>query len=542
MTKRKKRKLKSSEVDDELETKAQTEAHLRTLNTLFISTIQVLVSLLSSDKLPLQLSAFNNLMAIENLFIKSEHPDIKLHRNTLFSWVMGILVNLEDLNSQIVDILNEVYVSKEWEFALYLMENLTCLMNRRVNNLISDSDVDFYGNVHSPLKIENVLWISDNAKFCKNAFQLLSLVEMGSIKNILEQSKAFTSNKDSIQDNDEDSVEESISSENSDEEADPSASSQSEDVSAEDDGSDNDLDSGVLMEQDDFQRLRKAFSSAWLEYLLLDLPNSLYKAVLEGMNSKIIPYLTKPILLYEFLSDSYGIGGSVSILALESLFTLIRKHNVDYPDFFQKLYALFTPELFYMKSRSKFFIQAYMFLKTSRLPTATVCSFIKRLARLALTAPPQGQLVIVALIYNLLIKHPSSHVLIHRVKKNGEPKKKEQTKFPLLLTLSDTIELMETDPFDPKEINPLKSNAIESSLWELKCLVNHYVPWVSDIVNTIFGATELKRSEFNLADFSTLSYTQLFQTEFKRKNKNNAPSFQDPVQFFDQSKFLNFDL
>ena len=43
------------------------------------------------------------------------------------------------------------------------------------------------------------------------------------------------------------------------------------------------------------------------------------------------------------LSHSPHPGGVVSILALHGLFVLIKDFNLDYPDFFKKLYALFEP-------------------------------------------------------------------------------------------------------------------------------------------------------------------------------------------------------
>ena len=56
------------------------------------------------------------------------------------------------------------------------------------------------------------------------------------------------------------------------------------------------------------------------------------------------------------------------------------------------------------------------------VPGYLVAAFIKRLSRLALTAPPSGLEVIIPFIYNLLIRHPNCTVLIHKV--NG-PKGEE---------------------------------------------------------------------------------------------------------------------
>ena len=54
-------------------------------------------------------------------------------------------------------------------------------------------------------------------------------------------------------------------------------------------------------------------------------------------------------------------------------------------------------------------------LKSPLLPAYLAASFAKKLSRLALTVPPSGGLVIVALIHNLLRRHPSINCLVHKV-------------------------------------------------------------------------------------------------------------------------------
>lgn len=48
------------------------------------------------------------------------------------------------------------------------------------------------------------------------------------------------------------------------------------------------------------------------------------------------------------------------------------------------------------------------------LPAYLVAAFIKRLARLALTAPPEALLMIIPFICNLFRRHPACRVLVHR--------------------------------------------------------------------------------------------------------------------------------
>lgn len=57
----------------------------------------------------------------------------------------------------------------------------------------------------------------------------------------------------------------------------------------------------------------------------------------------------------DFLTRSYDIGGVISIMALSSLFILMTQHGLEYPNFYEKLYALLVPAIFMAKHRAKFF-------------------------------------------------------------------------------------------------------------------------------------------------------------------------------------------
>jgi U3 small nucleolar RNA-associated protein 19 len=54
------------------------------------------------------------------------------------------------------------------------------------------------------------------------------------------------------------------------------------------------------------------------------------------------------------------------------------------------------------------------------LPVALLASFVKRLARLSLSAPPAAIVMIIPLTYNILKKHPALMVMIHRVDESYE--------------------------------------------------------------------------------------------------------------------------
>lgn len=60
-----------------------------------------------------------------------------------------------------------------------------------------------------------------------------------------------------------------------------------------------------------------------------------------------------------------NLGGTISLLALKGLFTLIHKHNLDYPEFYTKLYALFDGQVLNSPYRARFLELADLFLRSS---------------------------------------------------------------------------------------------------------------------------------------------------------------------------------
>jgi U3 small nucleolar RNA-associated protein 19 len=214
------------------------------------------------------------------------------------------------------------------------------------------------------------------------------------------------------------------------------------------------------------------------------------------MHQHIIPYMHQPIMLMDFLTDSYNSGGVVSILALEGLFTLMQEHNLDYPDFYRKLYALFDDQVMHVKYRSRFFHLASLFLSSTHIPAYLIAAFIKRMARLSLTAPPSAIVIVIPFIYNLLVKHPSCMVLIH--------------------ASTDTVdEQLTSDPYLASETDPAQCNALASSLWEMATLTSHYYPQVAKLA-LLFGE-KFNKPAYNLDDFYDQSYATLFETEATRR-------------------------
>ncbi|KAG2211667.1 hypothetical protein INT47_008764 [Mucor saturninus] len=240
---------------------------------------------------------------------------------------------------------------------------------------------------------------------------------------------------------------------------------------------------------------KRGFSDCWVSLLRLPLTEEMYKKILLILHKRILPHMAEPKILMDFLTDSFNVGGAVSLLALNGLFTLITEHGLDYPDFYKKLYSLLDRNLMHVKYRSRFFRLLELFLSSAYLPAALIASFIKRMARLSLTAPPAACVIIIPFIYNLFKRHPTCMCLIQ-----------------------SSSEVQEAnDPFDMDEMDPYECKAIDSSLWEVQTLSQHYYANVSTLAK-IFGEQFLK-PKYNLEDFLDHTYATFFTTEIDRKRK-----------------------
>lgn len=111
----------------------------------------------------------------------------------------------------------------------------------------------------------------------------------------------------------------------------------------------------------------------------------------------------------------------------------------------------------------------------SHLPAYLVAAFVKRLARLALTAPPPGLLLVLPFIYNLIRRHPSCRVLLHQPG-GGECSWQQlcyvsvfvPTRVFRCVCVCVCVSSALVDPYVMEEADPALCGALESSLWEVK--------------------------------------------------------------------------
>ncbi|KAK4682611.1 Maturation and nuclear export of 40S ribosomal subunits interacting protein [Podospora pseudoanserina] len=257
---------------------------------------------------------------------------------------------------------------------------------------------------------------------------------------------------------------------------------------------------------------------AWLALMQLGLSKDQRKKILSVMSNSIAPWFTNPELLMDFLTDCYNAGGSISLLALSGVFYLIQERNLDYPEFYTKLYSLLDADMLHSKHRSRFLRLLDTFLGSSHLPAVMVASFIKKLARLALNAPPSAIVAIVPWFYNLFKKHPLTTFMMHRVPRTEEEKQKIE-------------EGWVEDVFLAWERDPMETRAIESCLWEVVQLQGHWHPNVATIAKII--SEQFTKQAYNVEDFLDHSYGSLFEAEMgKEIKKPPVVEFMIPKRVF----------
>lgn len=254
---------------------------------------------------------------------------------------------------------------------------------------------------------------------------------------------------------------------------------------------------------------RKTAQECWLSIFRSPLDIAHRKQILSILTPQILPWFpTRTELLTDFLTDSFNSSGSVALLALSGIFHLMTERNLDYPDFYTKLYLLLDDDVLHSKHRSRFFRLLEKFMASEHLPAAMVASFIKRLSRLALHAPPGAIVWIVPWTYNMMKQHPACTFMLHRP---YHPAHAVYTSNPQYLSEGAA------DPFDPSEADPAHTHAIDSSLWELHTLQDHWHPNVATLAR-ILGEQFTKR-DYQLEDFLDHTYATLVDAELGKEIK-----------------------
>ena len=158
---------------------------------------------------------------------------------------------------------------------------------------------------------------------------------------------------------------------------------------------------------------KKNYQTLIMSLLRHELSENLIQYVLMKVHSEILPYLQMPVQMADYLTDCFDYGGMTSVLALSGLFELITKYNVNYPNYYNKLYQLLTPEAFQLKYKQRFLTLLVQSLRSSAVPSVVVAAFCKRLCRIAITDSPSTALFVIPLITELITYHSVCYSLLH---------------------------------------------------------------------------------------------------------------------------------
>ena len=271
-----------------------------------------------------------------------------------------------------------------------------------------------------------------------------------------------------------------------------------------------------LAQSFNFTRARehhRSWSKAWLAVLRLSLPTAALKQALLFLPQHVLPLVPNPLRFADFFMEAYDHTGVLPILALDGLFQLMIDDGLEYPDFYRQLYRLVTPQVLFVKYRLRFFrLLDKCLTKNDMLPAHIVAAFCKRLLRSALTAPPQSTLWVLALVSNLLRKHPETLCLIHR----------------------DAPKL--DDAFDAENDDPEQAQALQSSLWELDALSQHSLHSVATLAQSIGRDQNLPLH--HLENLLQLTYRSLFEQERKRRTPKAPVTFREPNGLFEKDDLL----
>ena len=311
---------------------------------------------------------------------------------------------------------------------------------------------------------------------------------------------------------------------------------------------------------------RRAHASAWLALLGCSLPPDLLRKALVRAQQRVLPTLPDPGRLADFYTAALDQGGLDGMVALNGLFVLVTRHGLEYPRFYPRLYALLlggdgpsgegeeagaggaaggaaqggSGSLFALPptQRARFLRLADTFLASPAVPAYSAAAFAKRFARVSLrSADPGLALVSLAFVHNLVRRHPSCAVLLHRpVAAAGagggggggaEP--------PVLLGQEELApaskkmrkeqhqqQRQRWDVYDEAASDPADSRAVDSSLWEVAALRRHHCPHVAALAHKLAAKDLSDRkgtAEMDVVALLEASAGTLAQEDFGRRLK-----------------------
>lgn len=290
---------------------------------------------------------------------------------------------------------------------------------------------------------------------------------------------------------------------------------------------------------------RHIFSSLWLKCIDFAADVSLHAHVLHKLGPTVLPSLTNPLVVADYLSESFRSGGLISVLSLQGLFVLMIDHGLEYPQFYDQLYSLITPDAFASRHRYDLFKLLDLSMGSLRVPSYIAASVIKRTVQVCLLSPSPVLYFGLPFVRKVLQVHPNCLALVHR-------RMNEATAPPCVSPSADvcaqsdvspcTISTQDADLLVSQLFNgidpylsdqcPASSCALYSTLWEFTALERHFLPTVPLMINA-FSSTAEDKAALKYEK----SFGRLFTAEITREIlPGHVPSlaYRAPEEFFQE--------
>ena len=264
------------------------------------------------------------------------------------------------------------------------------------------------------------------------------------------------------------------------------------------------------------------FTVFWSSFLCRSTPSTLNIHLLSCLAADILPNLTNPLALSDYLSGCFAAGGLVAVLSLQGIFILMLDQGLEYPMFYQQLYSLMTPSGFSSRYRYTLFRLVNVCLTSPHIPAYITAAFIKRTARVALLSPTPSLYFVLPFLRQLLQRHPNCLSLIHRTTAQATVQASTADATPEEIAAAEKVAKLfdGIDPFLPEEPCLEKCNAVSSTLWELAILEKHYIPAVPLMVSAFASP-----AEDNTPLRFDKTYARLFTSEVTREvSSRRVPS------------------
>lgn len=259
---------------------------------------------------------------------------------------------------------------------------------------------------------------------------------------------------------------------------------------------------------------RHNFTLFWLKCIDFAGAASLHAHLLYRLGTQILPSLTNPLVVSDYLSGCFNSGGLISVLALQGIFVLILDHGLEYPQYYDQLYTLISADVFASRHRYDLFKLLDLSMSSLRVSSSIAASYIKQTARVCLLCPSPCLYFALPFIRKVLQHHPNCLALIHRNSKEAIPidaledGNTSRSKDETAAVISQLF--CGVDPYDASA-KCSTSRALYSTLWELTALEHHYLPTVPLMVSA-FSSTAEDKSALKFEK----SYGRLFTAEVTR--------------------------